>query len=664
MMRHSPAHVEQWLHRVYRDAPGLLSVVYLDATGKKFHGGGGTVPDIASALERVARLDAAGAQGIYLRTTTLNRPLEAHERGGAADSLTLPGLWADVDYGTVGHKPGRGPLPLPPDEHEARRIVTESGLPAPSLWVHSGGGWYPWWLLNEPLQLTDELRPMAADISARWQKALGRSAERLGYDYGTGVGDLARVLRIPGTVNRKAGQERKCRVVEDHGTVFTLRELMVALDAVAPPPKTPSPAPAAARPYTGDPLGLRSGISAFDALDEHVTFDDILAGAGFRLHAGSHSPDIDQCWTRPGDPDSPCNAHTLKANPHVLVVHSELAGLPTGGGQKLTRGRVFAQLHHGGDERAASLDLFAAMGNRSSTAAASALPLPRQATVTPIGTSVVQDIVALEEKAARLSAQVPNHVAPGVDPETGEVGPDYPEPPSPADDTEHDEFWTSRPELAHLRDFARARRAAPWAVLGCALTRVVAHVEPFVTLPPIIGGDASLNLFLGLVGPSGGGKGAAEAAAKDAVRFTRLLETPPVEAGVGSGEGIAHTYLRYVPGKKGEPGTVEQHNTRAIFRAPEVDTLAALKGRQGSTLLPKLRDAWIGDALGFAYADVTRRLDLRAHQYRLCLIVGIQPNRAAVLLDDADGGTPQRFLWLPTMDPHVPAQAQIGRAHV
>ncbi len=218
-------------------------------------------------------------------------------------------------------------------------------------------------------------------------------------------------------------------------------------------------------------------------------------------------------------------------------------------------------------------------------------------------------------------------------------------------DIECPEFWVARPELAHLRDFARSRRASPWAVLGCALVRVIAHVEPFVVLPPFIGGDASLNLFLGLVGPSGGGKGAAESAARDALGF----DTSLTEAGVGSGEGIAHTYQRYVPGKRGENGTIEQHTSRALFRAPEVDTLAALKGRQGSTLLPKLRDAWLGDSLGFAYADLTRRLDLRAHTYRMCLIVGIQPARAGVLLEDADGGTPQRFLWLPTRDPNVPA---------
>ncbi len=233
-----------------------------------------------------------------------------------------------------------------------------------------------------------------------------------------------------------------------------------------------------------------------------------------------------------------------------------------------------------------------------------------------------------------------------VDPETGEkIG--GTEPPPNVDD-----FFDARPELDRLRTFARSRRAAPWATTGVALVRCVSAVEPFVMLPPTIGGHASLNLFLGLVGVSGGGKGAAEAGGADAINFGDLTTW-----GVGSGEGIPHLFLRRTKAKDGEPAGIEQHTTRVLLRAPEVDTLDALKGRSGSTLLPKIRDAWIGDDLSFGYVDDTKRLPLRAHSYRLGLIVGIQPERAGVLLEHADDGTPQRFAWMPARDPHVPLVA-------
>jgi len=215
-------------------------------------------------------------------------------------------------------------------------------------------------------------------------------------------------------------------------------------------------------------------------------------------------------------------------------------------------------------------------------------------------------------------------------------------------------FWTSRPHLEQIRQFARARRTSPWAVLGVALTRIVTFCPPSYVLPAIIGGRASINLFTGIVAKSGGGKGASEAAATDAIDLPQDIHT----VGVGSGEGIAHQYVRYVPPNKknDEPGGMEQHNDRVLFTASEVDTLANLHSRQGSTLLAELRKLYMGEELSFAYVDPTKRLKVAKHTYRAGLIVGIQPARAGTLLDDADGGTPQRFVWLPGTDTKMPDQ--------
>jgi hypothetical protein len=236
---------------------------------------------------------------------------------------------------------------------------------------------------------------------------------------------------------------------------------------------------------------------------------------------------------------------------------------------------------------------------------------------------------------ARILEGVPN---PG---DNGNVDAD-----DPADD-----LWDDRVALARLRDFARSRRCSPWAVLGVAFTRLAAAVPPFVVLPPLVGSHASLNLFVGLVGPSGAGKDAAIAAASDALDVGPVTSTSP-----GSGEGIAHQFVTYrKPNpKRDDPGGLEQHTTSVLFIAPEVDTLRALGGRQGSTLAPELRKAWTGSELGFAYVDREKRLRLAAHAYRLGLVVGVQPERAGALLGDADAGTPQRFLWLPVVDADAP----------
>lgn len=217
-----------------------------------------------------------------------------------------------------------------------------------------------------------------------------------------------------------------------------------------------------------------------------------------------------------------------------------------------------------------------------------------------------------------------------------------------------DQFWQARPVLEHIRTFAYARMTAPWAVLGGCLLRTVGAIAPHVVLPPIIGGVGSLNLLLSLVGPSGAGKGASEAAAADCLTWPRLHTAP-----LGSGEGITHAYARPRPKKKGDPDPdpdplVWEHRS-VLFTSPEIDQLAAIKDRRGSTLMAQLRSAYSGERLGMQYADATRRIILPAHQYRFGLSVGVQPDRARWLLDDADGGTPQRFIWLPVTDEHISA---------
>lgn len=207
---------------------------------------------------------------------------------------------------------------------------------------------------------------------------------------------------------------------------------------------------------------------------------------------------------------------------------------------------------------------------------------------------------------------------------------------------DYEDFWTARPELETIRAMARSRMASPWSTLGIVLAREITAVHPRLVLPPIVGGQVSLNLYVGITATSGVGKDtgfeAAEAALPVHVRTARP----------GSGEGIAHQYVRR------EGGDVIQHNNSVLFQMREVKTLGGLKDRSASTLLPELCTAWMGHELGHAYVDEKKRLPMEKHAYRLCLAVGIQDANAGILLDDADSGTPQRFLWLPSTDPDAP----------
>lgn len=217
---------------------------------------------------------------------------------------------------------------------------------------------------------------------------------------------------------------------------------------------------------------------------------------------------------------------------------------------------------------------------------------------------------------------------------------------------EESAFWESREELRHVRDVARAQMASPWATLGAVLVRVLSQVPPEYVLPPVIGGHASLNVFLAVVGYSGEGKGAAVGAAEGAYKVGHVLKWP-----IGTGEGVVKSFVRFVRDKDdADGGYIEQHETSVLFDVNEVDKLAAVASRRGSTILSILRDVWMGAEAGFGNAELERRLKVPEHAYRAGFVVGVQPPRVGVLLceEEIAGGTPQRFLWLPADDPDIP----------
>jgi hypothetical protein len=123
------------------------------------------------------------------------------KRCKAEDVSAIPGLWGDVDIRNAVHKKEN----LPPDVDSALSLLRAMPLP-PSLIVRSGYGLQAWWLFLEPWLLqSDDERQQAADLAVRWQAHLQRLAAERGWEIDS-TADLARVLRLPGTLNHKLDQ--------------------------------------------------------------------------------------------------------------------------------------------------------------------------------------------------------------------------------------------------------------------------------------------------------------------------------------------------------------------------------------------------------------------------------------------------------------------------
>ncbi|MEC4847487.1 DUF3987 domain-containing protein [Mycobacteroides chelonae] len=207
-------------------------------------------------------------------------------------------------------------------------------------------------------------------------------------------------------------------------------------------------------------------------------------------------------------------------------------------------------------------------------------------------------------------------------------------------------FWDARESLRTVYETAMFRMCSPWAVLAHCAARALTLVPPHIQLPPIVGGPGSLNWFGAVTAVSGGGKGAASATARELVDEHVHARTP------GSGEGLIAAY----GGRDddGNPRGDDAHEAM-MFTVDEIDTLSAVGGRSGATIMPILRQAFSGETLGFAYRNKLPML--LAHTYRLTMVASIQPDRAGGLLADSGGGTPQRFMWFPGTDQRISASS-------
>lgn len=355
--------------------PGLLAV----CSTRNF--AGIRTANADNLVEWAMREDRAVAEGIYVRVTTIAPGSVTKGRGRAEDSYALFDMWSDLDFGNDGHKTEN----LPQSAEEAADIPVLAGLPPATETHNSGGGLYKRWKLTTPVIIGEDIESAAAaQLAADWQNILLLGAKKLGVDYGTGVKDLARVLRLPGTINRKAGRTPvMCRVLEGDGPSYTLEELLELADALKPKPK-PAPVRTAPAPRPATAGASRSnGPGPIEILGNHPCCGEILSYVGCTYHQqepGSCSYCGGDCqqWLRPGwsTGASTTGVSVHKGGAAVTVRTDNFPGFDPGSlNQVLSPGMLFAALHHNGDLGAAAADIRnAANDTPQATSAARALP--------------------------------------------------------------------------------------------------------------------------------------------------------------------------------------------------------------------------------------------------------------------------------------------------
>ena len=221
-------------------------------------------------------------------------------------------------------------------------------------------------------------------------------------------------------------------------------------------------------------------------------------------------------------------------------------------------------------------------------------------------------------------------------------------PPTRWDD---DTYWNSHPLLAWAHQAARSRLVAPGSVLGAILSRIASETPAWFTIPAMVGSPTHLNFGCVNVGPSGAGKSAS-------VGLVAVNPPPNLLGGwhandsaAASGEALAASFVHSRNNPKTGRKELHWHNVHTHLYYDEISGLSQASGRQGSTLTSDIRSAMSGQSFGREALSGHGGVRIPSRTVSLGVTISGQPENTGWLLRESDSGTPQRFLWVRSVDP-------------
>lgn len=199
-----PTEVEGWL------------ILSSKADGDNKLGPAGSFPcelaGIQAAAEEAVKLAEKGHQ-VWWAVCLQAGPAQGGRRGGESSASWFSGMWADLDFAKCNGPDG------------ARQILTRMQV-FPTVVIASGHGWHCYWLLDHMVEITEDNRLDLKLFERRWCATLRKHAKDINPEWSVDqVGDLARVMRVPGTMNRKVMPYQKVEIHYEGGPRYGLDEL-------------------------------------------------------------------------------------------------------------------------------------------------------------------------------------------------------------------------------------------------------------------------------------------------------------------------------------------------------------------------------------------------------------------------------------------------------
>jgi hypothetical protein len=159
--------------------------------------------DLAQRAKIVAFIERNLNYDIYIKRASQFVKPDRGSSGTAEIAHLQRVITADIDIKSAAHAKDE----LPASKDDALKLLTESGLPEPTLVVHTGNGLMPMWVLREP-QKADDVAPVQSGVEAQ----LRITAARYGWTLDN-TSDAARSIRVVGSYNWKQRPQKKPVVV-------------------------------------------------------------------------------------------------------------------------------------------------------------------------------------------------------------------------------------------------------------------------------------------------------------------------------------------------------------------------------------------------------------------------------------------------------------------
>ncbi|OFW07675.1 MAG: hypothetical protein A3G20_01710 [Acidobacteria bacterium RIFCSPLOWO2_12_FULL_59_11] len=213
----------EFLNLLWRDKPENLYILIWTLADKRSR----WFQDVLAAGNAV---ELASRSDVYVGVGLAHRDYGPAHRCVSDEIAGLVGFWADLDLRSDAHNKKTLPATFP----DALSIIPE--LMPPTIVVSTGNGAHTWWLFKEPYLFDNvEDRKGVAKLVARWQTLLRYRATQRGWAFDR-LSDLARVLRIPGTINAKdPNNPKEVTVHSTTGRRYNLSDFEEFLDEASIP---------------------------------------------------------------------------------------------------------------------------------------------------------------------------------------------------------------------------------------------------------------------------------------------------------------------------------------------------------------------------------------------------------------------------------------------